>query len=106
VWRSPSADSAEKPRRKRPSPVTVTRATGGEPRRSGEPVPKVSTRSPSPVGIAVKLAGVASIGALSLLLNPFFIGSVVAVAALVGGPRFQEQRSRSERHSAQRVLTS
>ena len=41
---------------------------------------------------ATKVAGVASIGLLSLLLNPFFIGSVVAVAALVSGANRKASR--------------
>ena len=34
-----------------------------------------------------RLAAVGSIGALSFLLNPFFIGAVVGLAALVALPK-------------------
>jgi hypothetical protein len=46
-----------------------------------------SRRSAPPALTAAKVAGVTSVGLLSLLLNPFFVGCVVAVAALVGRSR-------------------
>lgn len=58
-------------------------------------------RSASRALTAAKVAGVTSAGLLSLLLNPFLIGSVVAVAALVGGPKHREQGSRSPKRSSQ-----
>lgn len=54
-----------------------------------------SRASASPGVTAAKVAGVTSVGVLSLLLNPFFIGSLVAVAALVGTSSGGQQRSRA-----------
>lgn len=58
-----------------------------------------SRRSDPPAVATAKAAGVASAVALSLLLSPFFIGSLLAVAALVSGSRRRDRRRTLEADS-------
>lgn len=70
----------------------MTRAIGSAPQENGT---RAARRAGSPAVTAAKVAGVVAMGLVPLLLNPFVIGSVVAVATLVvrpGGRVFSARR--------------